>query len=265
MMRRPRSASCQPRPNGRHTDLALSYDQYPRRRWRKTETLRSGAARINLPGGKTALTVGLLIPVEDAMDKGWGRSTEYLNIRWRISTAGHYPLVRGLGLGQADRRHGMSVQSLTATRTRPTLFWITPRMRSAAGSVVGSTSGATNGWTKANTFIDIWSDDFRFGPKRRRICAKERQSGGGNHLPLLEDPRRPSCSLAPTRVMTAILQLFQSALRLVHCATNSGTNGSSWSSVNTSPTGRSSILRHRISSAPWTAPAAGFVLDSGAA
>ena len=127
--RRRRSTTAQPPQTRRHDDLAL-----PHGRTRATSPSAPSrafiwdAARINLPGGKTALAQSVY-PVESAGADGWGRSTEYLkhavedfSRRWFA-----YPWPNAINVGRPGRRHGISRRrSSTASRTRArTLFWIT--------------------------------------------------------------------------------------------------------------------------------------------
>jgi hypothetical protein len=158
------------------------------------------AARINLPGGKSALAESFY-PAESAGNDRWGRSTEYvkdtvehMSQRWfaypwpaAINVAGpssgiEYPGIVFDGIDDAGK----------------TLFWITAHEIGHGWfpMIVGSDE-RRDAWIDEgfNTFIDTYeSDDFNkgeYGPKRDSEFAP----GGGNPvdeiLSLLADPEAP--------------------------------------------------------------------------
>jgi len=143
------------------------------------------AARINLPGGKTALAESAY-PVEAATADGWLRSTEYLkdsvehfSQRWHSYP---YPTAWSIGGGTDGMEYpGMAFDGFTDSGKR--LFWITAHEigHTWFPMMVGSDE-RRDAWMDEglNTFIDTYeSDDFEggvFGPKR----DSEYAGGGGN-------------------------------------------------------------------------------------
>ena len=183
------------------------------------------AARINLPGGKTALAQSVY-PVEGAVDKGWGRSTEYLkhsvevfSRRWALIPGRWPPAWAG-----PSTAWNIPARSSTATRTRVRSSSGSPRMRSAAGTPrwSGVQRERRDQWMDEgfNTFIDIYeSDDFKeFGPKRDGEYAPKKGNPVEEILPLLEDPDAPVMLTRADQVMEKYRHpssYFKSALGLV--------------------------------------------------
>lgn len=158
------------------------------------------AARMNLPGGKTALAESVY-PIESAGDAGWGRSTEYLkdsvehfSQRWFTYP---YPTAWSIAGGSTGMEYpGMAFDGIPDKGKE--LFWITAHEigHTWYPMVVGSNE-RRDAWMDEgfNTFIDTFeSDEFKngvFGPKR----DSEYAPGGGNPvdeiLPLLADRDAP--------------------------------------------------------------------------
>ncbi|MDB5583404.1 MAG: hypothetical protein JWR80_8580, partial [Bradyrhizobium sp.] len=158
------------------------------------------AARMNLPGGKTALAESVY-PVEAAGDAGWGRSTEYLKDSVeRFSQhwlAYPYPTAWSIAGGSTGMEYpGMAFDGIPDKGKE--LFWITAHEigHTWYPMIVGSNE-RRDAWMDEgfNTFIDTFeSDEFKggvFGPKR----DSEYAPGGGNPvdeiLPLLADKDAP--------------------------------------------------------------------------
>jgi len=158
------------------------------------------AARIKLPGGKTALAESAY-PVESDSAQAWRRSTEYLkdsvehfSQRWFVYP---YPTAWSIAGGTDGMEYpGMAFDGIDLAGKE--LFWVT------AHEIGHSWFPMTVGFNERhdawmdegfNTFIDIFeSDDFKggvFGPKRDSEFAP----GGGKPvdeiLPLLADPAAP--------------------------------------------------------------------------
>ena len=158
------------------------------------------AARMNLPGGKTALAESVY-PVEAAGDAAWGRSTEYLkdsverfSQHWFTYP---YPTAWSIAGGSTGMEYpGMAFDGIPDKGKE--LFWITAHEigHTWYPMVVGSNE-RRDAWMDEgfNTFIDTFeSDEFKggvFGPKR----DSEYAPGGGNPvdeiLPLLADRDAP--------------------------------------------------------------------------
>ena len=155
------------------------------------------AARINLPGGKTALAESVY-PPESAGDARWGRSTEYLkdsvehfSQRWH---AFPYPTAWSIAGGSSGMEYpGMAFDGITDNGKE--LFWITAHEigHTWFPMMVGSDE-RRDAWMDegVNTFIDTYeSDDFEggvYGPKR----DSEYAPSGGNPVDdiqsVLKDP-----------------------------------------------------------------------------
>ncbi len=158
------------------------------------------AARINLPGGKTALAESVY-PVESAGDAAWGRSTEYLkdsvehfSQRWFTYP---YPTAWSVAGGSSGMEYpGMAFDGIGDKGKA--LFWITAHEigHSWYPMTVGSDE-RRDAWMDEgfNTFIDVYeSDQFEggvYGPKRDSEFAQ----GGGNPVDeiqsVLADPDAP--------------------------------------------------------------------------
>ena len=158
------------------------------------------AARIDLPGGRTALAQSFY-PPESRGAARWGRSTEYLkdavqrfSARWYV-----YPWPNAINV--AGPAAGMEYPGIVfdgIDDAGKTLFWITAHEigHSWFPMIVGFDE-RRNAWMDEgfNTFIDTFeSNDFEggvYGPKR----DSEYAPGGGNPvdeiLPLLADPDAP--------------------------------------------------------------------------
>ncbi len=155
------------------------------------------AARINLPGGKTALAESVY-PPESAGDAAWGRSTEYLkdsvehfSQRWHAYPYGTAWSIAGGSSGM--EYPGMAFDGITDKGKL--LFWITAHEigHTWFPMMVGSDE-RRDAWMDEgiNTFIDTYeSDDFEggvYGPKR----DSEYAPGGGNPVDdiqsVLKDP-----------------------------------------------------------------------------
>jgi hypothetical protein len=155
------------------------------------------AARIRLPGGRTALAMS----VYPAEAKSWGRSTEYLKDSVERFSAKFYPFPWPVAVNVAGPAAGMEYPALAFDdigSPPKELFYVTAHEigHSWFPMTVGFNE-RRNAWMDEgiNTFIDVYeSDEFNkgeFGPKRDGEYAP----GGGNPvdeiLPLLADPDAP--------------------------------------------------------------------------
>ncbi|HEY6517568.1 MAG TPA: M1 family metallopeptidase [Steroidobacteraceae bacterium] len=186
------------------------------------------AARINLPGRKTALAMSFY-PVESAGAQAWGRATEYVkdstehfSQRWGLP----YPYPAAVAV--AGPVGGMEYPAIVFDDYRDTgkpLFWVTAHEigHTWFPMVVGFDERRDQWMDEGfNTFIDIFeSDDFDrgvFGPKR----DSEYAPGGGDPadqiVPLLEDPDAPILLTRADQVREKYrhpVTYFKSALGLV--------------------------------------------------
>ncbi len=183
------------------------------------------AARINLPGGKTALAQSVY-PVEGAVDKGWGRSTEYLKHAVENFSRRWAPYPWSVASSLGGPIDGMEYPGAVFDSYKdqdPQLFWITAHEigHSWFPMMVGSNERRDQWMDEGfNTFIDIYeSDDFKeFGPKRDGEYAPKKGNPVEEILPLLEDPNAPTMLTRADQVMEKYRHpssYFKSALGLV--------------------------------------------------
>jgi len=158
------------------------------------------AARINLPGGKSALAMSYY-PAESAGAQDWARSTRYVKDTVENMSRRWYPYPWPAAINIAGPASGMEYPGIVFDgiddKGKP-LFWITAHEigHSWFPMIVGFDE-RRDAWMDEgfNTFIDTFeSDDFNhgeFGPKRDSEFAP----GGGNPvdeiLAVLADPEAP--------------------------------------------------------------------------
>lgn len=158
------------------------------------------AARINLPGGKSALAESFY-PAESQGSARWGRSTEYMKDAVENFSRRWYPYPWPAAINIAGPATGMEYPGIVFDGINDAgkeLFWISAHEIGHGWfpMIVGSNE-RRDAWMDEgfNTFIDTYeSDDFNhgeYGPKR----DSEYAPGGGNPvdeiLPLLADPHAP--------------------------------------------------------------------------
>jgi hypothetical protein len=158
------------------------------------------AARINLPGGKSALAMSVY-PPQAAGPDGWARSTEYLKDAIENFSKSWYSFPWPVAVNVGGKQSGMEYPGLAfdgAETPNTALFWLTAHElgHSWFPMIVGFDE-RRHAWMDEgfNTFIDVYeSEDFNkgeFAPKR----DSEYAPGGGNPvdeiLPILEDPDAP--------------------------------------------------------------------------
>ncbi|MEJ2410147.1 MAG: M1 family metallopeptidase [Novosphingobium sp.] len=184
------------------------------------------AARINLPGGKSALAMSLY-PAESQGTERWGRSTEYLKDAVENFSKRWYPYPWPAAINIAGPASGMEYPGIVFDGIEDKgkgLFWITAHEigHSWFPMIVGFDE-RRDAWMDEgfNTFIDVYeSDDFNHGeyaPKRDSEFAP----GGGNPvdeiLPVLADPDAPPILSRSDTVIEKYRHLvtyFKSALGL---------------------------------------------------
>jgi hypothetical protein len=168
--------------------------------WSASSAFAWDAARINLPGGKTALAMSLY-PAESQGEDRWGRSTEYVKDAVERFSAKWYPYPWPAAINIAGPATGMEYPGIVfdgIDDAGKTLFWISAHEigHSWFPMIVGFDE-RRHAWMDEgfNTFIDVYeSDEFNHGeyaPKRDGEYAP----GGGNPveeiLPVLADPDAP--------------------------------------------------------------------------
>jgi hypothetical protein len=155
------------------------------------------AARIQLPGGRTALAESLYPPEA----KAWNRSTEYLKDSVERFSAKWYPFPWPVALNVAGPAAGMEYPAMAFDDIKAApkdLFAVTAHEigHSWFPMAVGSNE-RRNAWMDEgfNTFIDVYeSDDFNhgeFAPKRDSEFAPGGTNPVDEILPILADPNAP--------------------------------------------------------------------------
>ena len=168
--------------------------------WSASPVFAWDAARINLPGGHTALAQSLY-PAESAGRDRWGRSTEYMKDAVERFSAKWYPYPYPNAINIAGPAAGMEYPGIVFDGIEDKgkeLFWISAHEigHTWFPMIVGFDE-RRHAWMDEgfNTFIDTYeSDEFEhgvYGPKRDSEFAP----GGGNPvdeiLPILADPNAP--------------------------------------------------------------------------
>jgi hypothetical protein len=158
------------------------------------------AARVNLPGGKTALAQSVY-PVESAGNDAWGRSTEYLKFAIEDFSRRWYPYPWPNAINVAGAVSGMEYPAVlfdSMTDKGKTLFWITAHEigHSYFPMIVGTDERRYQWMDEGlNTFIDIFeSDAFEngvYGPKRDQEFAPGQGEPADQIAALIADPNAP--------------------------------------------------------------------------
>ena len=159
------------------------------------------AARINLPGGKTAMAQSVY-PPESVGQEGWSRSTEYMKDAVERFSARWYPYPWPNAINVAGPATGMEYPGIVfdgIPDKGKTLFFISAHEigHSWFPMIVGSDE-RRDAWMDEgfNTFIDVYeSDDFDhgvYGPKRDGEYAPDPKTTPAEQIAaLLKDPEAP--------------------------------------------------------------------------
>ncbi|SNT43963.1 hypothetical protein SAMN05421770_11711 [Granulicella rosea] len=133
------------------------------------------AAKMNLPGGKTALAESFY-PAEAAGDEGWGRCTEYLKDAVEHFSQDWYPYPYPAGINVAGFSSGMEYPGLVfdgiKTKTKDLFVVTAHEIGHTWFPMTVQSNERRDAWMDEgfNTFIDIYeSDQFKngvWGPKR---------------------------------------------------------------------------------------------------
>ncbi len=159
------------------------------------------AARINLPGGKTAMAQSVY-PPESVGEGAWSRSTEYMKDAVERFSKRWYPYPWPNAINVAGPATGMEYPGIVfdgINDKAKTLFFISAHEigHSWFPMIVGSDE-RRDAWMDEgiNTFIDVYeSDDFAnglYGPKRDGEYAPEAAGTPADQIAeLLKDPEAP--------------------------------------------------------------------------
>jgi len=182
------------------------------------------AARINLPGGKTALAESVYPPEA----KAWDRSTEYMKDAVERYSAKWYPYPWPAAINVAGPAGGMEYPGIVfddiGSPPKPT-FWIAAHEigHSWFPMIVGFNE-RRDAWMDEgfNTFIDVYeSDEFNNGeyaPKRDSEYAPHGGNPVDEILPVLADPDTPPILSRADTVIEKYrhpVTYFKSALGLI--------------------------------------------------
>jgi hypothetical protein len=192
--------------------------------WAASPAFTWDAARIRLPGGRTALAESVYPPEA----KAWDRSTEYMKDAVERYSAKWYPYPWPAAINVAGPAGGMEYPGIVfddiGSPPKPT-FWIAAHEigHSWFPMIVGFNE-RRDAWMDEgfNTFIDVYeSDEFNHGeyaPKRDSEYAPHGGNPVDEILPILADPGAPPIL---SRADTVIekwrhpVTYFKSALGLV--------------------------------------------------
>lgn len=158
------------------------------------------AARVNLPGGKSALAQSVY-PAESAGNDAWGRSTEYLKFALEDFSRRWFPYPWPNAINVGGGVSGMEYPALLFDNMADKgkmLFWITVHEigHSYFPMIVG-TDERRYPWMDEglNTFIDVFeSDAFQngvYGPKRDHEFAPGEGAPADQIAALIADPKAP--------------------------------------------------------------------------
>ncbi|MFZ1799181.1 MAG: M1 family metallopeptidase [Chitinophagaceae bacterium] len=159
------------------------------------------AARVNLPGGKTALAMSVY-PAESAGDTAWGRATEFLKKSIEYFSGKWFVYPYPVAINEAGMAGGMEYPGIVFDGLYDKgadLYWVTAHEigHNWFPMIVGSNE-RRYAWMDEgfNTFIDVYaSDEFNKGeyaPKRDGEYAPGKGNPADEIIPLLKDEAAPN-------------------------------------------------------------------------
>jgi hypothetical protein len=182
------------------------------------------AARIRLPGGKTALAESVYPPEA----KAWNRSTEYMKDSVEHYSAKWYPYPWPSAINVAGPAGGMEYPGIVfddiKSPPKPTFFVAAHEIGHSWFPMIVGFNERRHAWMDEgfNTFIDVYeSDEFNRGeyaPKRDSEYAPHGGNPVDEILPLLADPEAPPILSRADTVIEKYrhpVTYFKSALGLV--------------------------------------------------
>jgi len=195
--------------------------------WASSRAFLWDAARINLPGGKTAVAMAVY-PTESALDTTWKRCTQYVKRSVEMFSRDWYPYPYEEAIAVGGPVGGMEYPAVIFGSWKASRkgMWIVANHEFGHEwfpMIVGSNERA-NAWMDEgfNTFIDIYAtDEFNggeFAPKRDGEYAPKGGNPAREIVPyLLSNESRPIISFAdaiPGR-SEHTLEYYKAALGLV--------------------------------------------------
>ena len=158
------------------------------------------AARINLPGGKTALAESAY-PIESAGNGAWGRATEYVKASTEYFSKQWYPYPYSVAINEAGSAGGMEYPSITFDSKEAKGSDLHALIAHEIGHtwfpMIVGTDERRNAWMDEgfNTFIDVYeADNFNHGeyaPKRDPEYAPGHGNPADEIVKLLTDADAP--------------------------------------------------------------------------
>jgi hypothetical protein len=159
------------------------------------------AARVNLPGGRTALAMSVY-PVESAGEDAWGRATEYLKKSIEYFSEKWFVYPYPVAVNEAGIAGGMEYPGIVFDGINDKgeeLYWVTAHEigHNWFPMIVGSDERRYAFMDEGfNTFIDVYaSDNFNKGeyaPKRDGEYAPGKGNPADEIVPWLKDPEAPA-------------------------------------------------------------------------
>ncbi|WP_426688594.1 M1 family metallopeptidase [Rhodanobacter ginsengiterrae] len=158
------------------------------------------AARMNLPGGRTALAMSLY-PVESAGDAAWGRATEYLKASTEYFSKQWFAYPWPVAINEAGTAGGMEYPGITFDSKRAKGGGLQGLIAHEIGHswfpmIVGSNE-RRDAWMDEgfNTFVDVYeSDAFNHGeyaPKRDSEYAPGHGNPADEMAKVMQDQSAP--------------------------------------------------------------------------
>jgi len=186
------------------------------------------AARINLPGGKTALAMSVY-PVESVGQDRWGRSTEYLKAAVEHFSSKWYPYPYPVAINEAGTAaSGMEYPGIVfdpmEAPAKPLHMVTAHEIGHTWFPMIVGSDERRNAWMDEgfNTFIDVYEADAfnhgEFAPKRDSEYAPKGGNPVDEILPLLADRDAPSLLIGADMVKEKYRHpatYFKAALGLV--------------------------------------------------
>ena len=158
------------------------------------------AAKVNLPGGKTALAMSVY-PMESAGKNGWGRATEYLKKSIEYFSKKWFVYPYPVAVNEAGMAGGMEYPGIVfdgMNDKQGELYWVTAHEigHNWFPMIVGSDERRYAFMDEGfNTFIDVYAaDEFNHGeyaPKRDGEYAPGKGNPADEIIPWLKDSAAP--------------------------------------------------------------------------
>ncbi|HSN09084.1 MAG TPA: M1 family metallopeptidase [Hanamia sp.] len=158
------------------------------------------AAKVNLPGGKTALAMSVY-PVESAGKNSWGRATEYLKKSIEYFSKKWFVYPYPVAVNEAGMAGGMEYPGIVFDGMNDKageLYWVTAHEigHNWFPMIVGSDERRYAFMDEGfNTFIDVYADDEfnngEYAPKRDGEYAPGKGNPADEIIPWLKDSAAP--------------------------------------------------------------------------